>query len=579
MDKRWNLTPLYSGFDAAEFLNDIEQFKAQIKVLSTLADDLKNGETAGGLDFLNQYNQTLSHFDRLYNFAQLTYCTDVTDEAATTYQSKLMGIYSELTPATVAFNRWLTTLENFDQWINSDPTLKAHGFFLNKGRNEAKYLLSGEEELLIARLKQSGSDAWSNLQMDLTAGLLVPITLDGKEQTLPLAEIRNLAYHADQHTRKTAYEAELEGYKQIDRPVAAALNGIKGEVITLGKRRGYESALEQTLIDSNMDRNILDTMNQTVKRYLPQLQEYFLKKAKKLGHEGALPYYDLSASVGASKTYSYDEAKNFIIEQFNQFDPRVGDFATRAFDEAWIDLNPRQGKIGGAFCCNVHTLKESRILSNFTGTFEDVITLAHELGHGYHNECAKNETYLNNSTPMPLAETASIFCETLVKQASIKDATGTLKEELIEADLDDAVSLIVDIYSRFRFETELFNSRAQGPLSVAQINQLMENAQLEAYGSALETRHPYMWLVKPHYYEAGFNYYNFPYTFGLLFARGIYALYEQTPAGFPDRLRSLLASTAKGSIKDVATSAGIDLTDQTFWEDALKGLVNQIKAL
>ena len=236
----------------------------------------------------------------------------------------------------------------------------------------------------------------------------------------------------------------------------------------------------------------------------------------------------------ADMKFSYEEGTKFVEKNFRTFSDHLGDFANKAINKNWIDVKPREGKVGGAFCENLHFIGESRILLNYGDNFGDVVTLAHELGHGFHGECLNNETTLNSDYPMPIAETASTFCETIIKKAAIKDATKDEALTILETEISDCTQVIVDIYSRFLFEKSFFESRKESALSVEEIKELMVNAQKEAYGDGLDPNflHPYMWAWKPHYYDTEYNYYNFPYAFGLLFAKGLYAEYLKKGAGF-----------------------------------------------
>lgn len=358
------------------------------------------------------------------------------------------------------------------------------------------------------------------------------------------------------------------------------MNNIKGEVITLAAKRGYASPLEQALLESRMDGGILEALLGAVRDSLPSFRRYFRAKARMLGHENGLPFYDLFAPVGSlAGRYSYREARDYIVRHFYSFSERMGALAEQAFDNRWIDAEPRRGKVGGAFCSNLHAIRESRILSNFDGSFNSVITLAHELGHAYHGLCLHQESALNSRYPMPIAETASTFCETIVTRAALRTAEPGEKLFILEKDLSAAAQVVVDIYSRFLFESELFRLRESRSLAVEELKELMLQAQKEAYGDGLdETRlHPYAWIAKPHYYNAARNYYNFPYTFGLLLALGLYAEYQKCGREFVPRYDALLAATGKNSLADVARIAGIDLYSGAFWRQSLSQVVENVE--
>lgn len=441
-------------------------------------------------------------------------------------------------------------------------------------------MLSEKEEVLISKLTNTGSTAWSNLQNMISSTLVVDINIDGEEKQLPLPVVRNMAHDKDPAKRKLAYEAELKAYKKIEESSAAALNGIKGEVITLAELRGYKSPLEETLKDSRMDEETLNAMLTAMKEFLPVFHKYYRKKAEILGYENGLPFYEMFAPMGGvNRTFTYEEAMDYIIENFRSFSDRLADFVQNAYEKNWLDVEPREGKRGGAFCSNLHSIGESRIMANFNGSFSNMTTLAHELGHAYHGLNLKDETILNSGYPMPIAETASIFNETIVVNAALKEANDEEALSILEASISDAGQVIVDIYSRFLFETELFERRKTHPLSVNELKEIMLEAQKQAYGDGLDhdILHPYMWLNKTHYYSAGRNFYNFPYAFGLLFSKGLYAEYLKRGEEFVKEYDELLNATGKNNIKDVALRMGIDVSDPEFFRNSLRLIEKDIE--
>ncbi len=373
----------------------------------------------------------------------------------------------------------------------------------------------------------------------------------------------------------------MKAWETVKEPLAASLNGIKGAVNTLNRKRGREDALHASIDAARMDRESLNAMLEAMKDSFPMFQRYFLAKAKRLGKE-KLPWWDVFAPVGNStKSYSYQEAREFILEQFGSFSPKLEALAQRAFNEDWVDAEQRVGKRGGAFCMGVPNVKESRILSNFDGTFDQVSTLAHELGHAFHNQCIYNagKTPLQSETPMTLAETASIMCETIVTNALLDKSTDPADElSILETSLNGASQVIVDIYSRYLFEKEVFERRVDAELSAEDFCEIMENAQKATYGDALDERylHKYMWTWKPHYYSAGLSFYNFPYAFGLLFATGLYAIYQQQGDEFIPDYINLLASTGEGRAAELADHFGINIREKKFWEDSLKVIEKQV---
>lgn len=571
----WDLTPLYSSFESNAFQQDFLLLKQKIKEITVWCNQnlTDTSQTKEKLEFYLSSQNTLGDlFSRLYDFTLLTSSTDTENETANQYTDLLEENITELTAPDTFFQKWVCTLPEEEFSFSSSPLIQEHQFYLNQIRLQGKYLLSDAEEVILAKMKTTGSSAWGRLQEQLTSTLSITLSLQGKKQTLPLSAVRNLAYSSDPKTRQTAFQAELDSYPSIAPSVAACLNGIKGEVNLVSDMRGFSSPLEMTLVHSRMDQETLDAMFSAIKESLPFFESYFQKKASLLGHQNGLPFYDLFAPIGNLTTeYTYQEAQSFILEHFSSFSQKLGDYAEKAFQHHWIDVYPKEGKRGGAFCSNLHSIGESRILTNFSGTFNDVITLAHELGHGYHGDCLAGQSYLNSDYPMPIAETASTFCETLVKNAALKKASPQEAQAILEADICDNAQVIVDILSRFLFESAVFERRRQGSLSVRELCNLMTEAQKQAYGKGLntDTLHPYMWLCKSHYYDADYNYYNFPYAFGLLFAKGLYAHYQKLGKSFVPLYDQLLASTGSASLLEVAQLAKIQLHDKEFWKNSL----------
>ncbi len=571
--KPWDLNDLYQGFnetyeaDLTKFDHLIEDYIKHVR--SDAKDPITYIET-----YLKIEEDIVKISRTLGSFAMLTMATDVTNQVAPGYMAKLQKIGRKATAEDVLFTRYLVD-KDLDALAKKSELINKYLYQLKKSQEDAKYLLSESEEVLYAKLRELASASWGQLQSITTANL--PVAYRGKEITL--SEVRNLANDGDASVRKDAYEAELKAYLQIEDQVAMALSNIKREVVIMNELRGYTHVLEKTLNQSNMTKETLDAMIESMKDFRPHFERYLQVKAKYLGHDNHLPFYDLFAPVGKlDKTYTHEEAESLVLEAFYGYSKRLGDFAKKAFENAWIDVYPKKGKRGGAFCSNQPQIKQSRIMTNFTGSLSDVLTLAHELGHGYHGEVISDNAPLHWSYPMPLAETASIFCENIVLNhllSQIKDPKERLS--ILENSLQGDTQVIIDILSRFIFETNLF-AKATGPVTKNQMKEMMIEAQKEAYLSGLDHNqlHPFMWLNKGHYYSAGLNFYNFPYAFGLLFGLGLYAQYEKNPRSFLKSYDDLLSLTTKTSVEACAKSMGIDVTKKDFWYDSLEQIKKDI---
>jgi oligoendopeptidase F len=352
--------------------------------------------------------------------------------------------------------------------------------------------------------------------------------------------------------------------------LSAALNGIKGEANTLQGRRAWPDPLDEAVFNANIDRDTLDALIGAAREAFPDLRRYLRRKAGLLG-QAHLAWYDLFAPVGdAGRSWAWPAAVAFLEEQFGAYSDRLRVLMTRAAEERWIDAGPRPGKTDGAFCMHLRG-DESRILHNFTPSYDGVTTLAHEMGHAYHNLNEAGLTPLQRQTPMTLAETASTFCETIVKEAVLTGASRPEQLFIVEQSLQGATQVIIDIVSRFDFERSVFAKRRELELSSAEFSALMLDAQRATYGDGLDDglRHPFMWAAKGHYYIEGLSFYNFPYLFGLLFGLGLYARYREDPAGFRAGYDDLLAHTGRADAATLAAGWGIDLRDPAFWRSSL----------
>ncbi len=578
----WDLTPLYASFDSPEYQRDIKKFEELIKdLVKWTEENLKDTENAPHKveEFLRKYIEIEEIGEKVGHYAFLTMSVEADNEDAAKYADRVQVLASLLTPAMVRFERFLASLESLDDVLKT-PLAKEHEYWLRKRREHARRLLTEKEEEVIAQMKTTGGYSWSRLRGTVTAKLTGTIEIDGEEKELSINALRNMAYDKDPEIRRKAYEAELAAYPKVEDTVASALNYIKGEYIFITKRRGYSDPLQATLEYMHLDRDTFETVMGVIRENLDVFRKYLRHKAKLLGHEGGLPWYDLFAPIGKfEKKYTIDEAKEFILSVFKQFDEELYGLARRAFEEKWIDYTPRKGKRGGAFCAKVHTIGQSRIMANFDGSFDGITTLAHELGHAFHNYNQRNESILNATSPMPIAETASIFNEVLVIEKTLPTLEKDEQVFVLEKDISGNTQVIVDIMSRFIFESEVFRRRAEGVISVAGLKEIMLNAQKEAYGDGLdhEYLHPYMWLIKPHYYSPDLHFYNFPYAFGLLFSRGLYAMYKREGEEFIPKYKELLRNTGKYDVEDIGSIIGVDLRERFFWQASMEGLAEEIE--
>ncbi len=580
----WDLTNVYPSLESKEFEAAVEQVKTQVGELESLFAEKVSKTDAGtplpelaGLvgESLNRFNEMYELSGTVNAFIHSFVATDSRDTLAMKKMSEFQMVGVRMQNLAVQFQAWIGKLAPvLDGIIAANETAKAHAFALKDAAEQSKYMMAENEEALAAELGLSGASAWNKLQGTVTSQLTVDFELDGEVKKLPMPALINLHSHPDESVRRRAYEAEMAAWKSVEEPLTAAMNGIKGTANTLNKRRGREDALHAPIDMARIDRPTLEAMMGAMEASFPMFRKYFKAKAKRFGKE-KLAWWDVFAPSGnANKEYSWEEARAFILENFGKFSPELEAFAKRAFDNLWIDGEQREGKRGGAFCMGVPGVKESRVLCNFDGTLDQVSTIAHELGHAFHNECAyqAGKTEIQQDTPMTLAETASIMCETIVMEAVLAQATDPQEElAILETRLIGDAQVIVDIYSRFLFEKEVFERREKSELSAEDLCDIMDRAQAATYGDGLDEnyRHKYMWTWKPHYYYPGLSFYNFPYAFGLLFGLGLYAIYQQRGEAFVEDYKNLLASTGEAPAADLAARFGIDIRSRKFWEDSL----------
>jgi len=569
---------MYSGFESEGYKKDKQELSDTLVRLEKRLENNALWEDSG-LQPLEEILPLLNKAHDLYeNLESYTYCLYSVDTADTRALNALNALEEQSVPFTgvlVRFrNRLAETGTTEKEWQNSG-ILCDYIYYLQKSVEEQNYQLSPGEEDLAADLSRSGGSAWSRLHNTISSSLK---TDWNRSESRTVTQLRLMASDPDREIRKMAWEKELKCWESMEIPLAAALNGVKGFSHTLNSRRGYKRTLDRSIRQAGMSAETLDAMIGSMKESLPQFRRFMKAKASAMGLE-RLSWYDTVAPLSSLEDeWTWERTKGFITEHFASLSPEYADFARRGFTENWIDVPPRKSKVGGAYCISFPLTEESRIMTNFSGAFNDVSTVAHELGHAWHHDVLKKAPALHRHYPMTLAETASIFSETLVFQACYSQAKPEQKLSLLDSTLMDSNQVITDILSRFLFEKELMERRAKGEVSPGELNQMMLQAQEATYGDALhETeRHPWMWAVKGHYYSQDLAFYNFPYAFGLLFALGLYTLYEEMGSSFEPLYRRVLMKTGRASAEDCAAEAGLDIRNRDFWDRSLEVIRKQI---
>lgn len=591
---RWNLNSIFPSFDSSDYAN-------AKKTLASLAKDLplhaekgldsatwtKEQVLSWLLTALELENKADLYVRTLSSYCYAQYSTNTADSRALNELNSIDELSLPFASASVVFLNTLALHEKTVYSLLDESTeLSQYRFYIEDSLFWQKKQMSANEEALAADLARSGSDAWGRLQEQLTSTAdCLWDAATGERKTL--VELRALAYNPDRSIREKAYHKEQEICKNLSISVAASINGVKGTSISLNKRRGWlgtqgdfplSPALEKSVAQGRLSPKALKALIISMEESLPYWRSYLKTKAKLLGQDSCA-FYDLFAPVGQDfKQYTWQEVEAIVTRCFESFSPRLGAFARRAFSSGWIDGESRSGKISGAYCTDMPLVKETRVLANFDGAFNTVTTIAHELGHAFHSDCVMDLPAILQNYPMTLAETASIFAETIVFNEVLASSNEKEKLALIEVHLQDGCQILVDILSRFYFERSVFAERIQGELSAQDLCAKMLEAQKASYGDGLnpELLHPYMWLVKTHYYSSDLAFYNFPYAFGQLFGMALYARYQKEGPSFAKTYESLLRETGRMDAVTLTAQAGFDIEDPAFWQGGIDLFIAEI---
>jgi pepF/M3 family oligoendopeptidase len=610
---RWNLDSVFPGFDSPEY----SRAKARLgELAASCVAHMDNAPLPSCADcgpspiqkkkFETWLEAALSLEDEsdilsrtLSSYCYAIYSTNTGDKRAMNEINAVDEIALPFAKAEVLFLNALAAHEDeVRELIAANPEIGKFKFYLEDALFWQKKQMSAAEEDLAADLARSGADAWGRLQEQLTS--TVDVLWDEKTgERKTLVELRALAYDKDAGIREKAFVKELEACKSIGISVAACLNGIKGTAISLNERRHWSGksagnadlagssaadsfalspALEKSVCQGRLSPKALAALIGAMEESLPHWRRYLKAKARLLG-KSTCSFPDLFAPVGGHfPEYAWDDVKRIVVENFSSFSPRMGDFAKRAFESNWIDAESRSGKVSGAYCTDMPLVKETRVLANFDGAFNSVTTVAHELGHAFHSDVVKDLPGLQQDYPMTLAETASIFAETVVFESELAKAPEEARLGLIEVHLQDGCQILVDILSRFHFEQSVFAGRKEGELTMDDYCARMTDAQKRTYGDGLaaDGYHPFMWLVKCHYYSSELAFYNFPYAFGQLFGMALYARYRKEGSAFAKAYEEILLETGRMDAVSLTARAGFDIESKEFWKSGIDVFVAQI---
>jgi len=542
--------------------------------LTNLQTELNDSSAESWKKFLLGMQTIMQDLELLISFASCLSSQNVNDMDAIAIESEGDLFVSQFEKIRTGFEA-LAMRQPDDEWkkLLADDDLIEVSFYLNEMRDQAKMKMSVEKESLALDLAVNGYHAWNRLYDKMGGDLKVSFTENGESKILSLGQVASKDASSDRKIREQAFDKMTEAWKTQADLAAMTLNAQAGFRLSLYKQRGWDSYLYEPLAISRLNKESLDAMWAAISKSIQKLSPYIEAKKSLLGID-KFRWYDQSAPCGDSdKSWVYDNAANFIVDNVRGFSDDLADFCRNAIDKNWIEAEDRPSKRGGGFCTGTGALRESRIFMTYSDTYDDLLTLAHELGHAYHSHVLKDTPYFATIYPMTLAETASIFSEMLVTDAALS-ACDKKQEKimLIDQKIQQAFVFFCNIYCRYLFECKFYEERQKGVINQDGLCELMSQAQREAFGPLLDESgmHPYFWASKLHFFFTDYPFYNYPYTFGYLFAGGVYDRARSEGSSFSANYKSLLADTGKMTSEQVAQKhMGVDLTKPDFWESAV----------
>ncbi|MFJ7679256.1 M3 family oligoendopeptidase [Peribacillus sp. NPDC097197] len=576
----WDLDVFFKGgSSSAEFLLLMDEIKQEVTELDQAVCLLNSeGSEKTLIKALDLYKVTKMKMEQAGAFIGCLEAQNVQDKKAGQLRVKLMKVEASLKVALSRLDEKLVQLDDdwFENVFKKEP-LNELAYVLNERRDRAKEKLSVQEESLITQLSMDGFEGWSQMYDTLVGSMTVPF----KGEELSIGQAANKFSSPDQSVRNELFTAWERAWEEKGELFARTLNHLAGFRISVNEKRGWNDILKEPLEICRMKKETLESMWQVIADNKEPLVRFLHRKAEML-EVGKLSWADLDAPIAVtatSKVMEYQEGADFIIGQFSKFGSQLADFTQKAFKDSWIEAEDRPGKRPGGFCTGFPLDHQSRIFMTYSGTPSNVSTLAHELGHAFHSHVMGNIHPLNRSYAMNVAETASTFAEMVVADAALKEASS--EEEkliLLEDKIQRSVALLMNIHARFLFESRFYEERKQGYVSAERLNELMVDAQKEAYGDALDEYHPTFWASKLHFYITDVPFYNFPYTFGYLFSLGIYAKALNEPAGFEEKYIALLQDTGSMNVESLAKKhLGVDITTRGFWQEAVSTCMQDVE--
>lgn len=577
----WDMESVFAGgSDSPAFHEKISNLQEKLKEFDRLVNDWNSQEDAPDykqLDIILSERETLEKgIGETRTFISGLSSADVNDTAARTNLNIVTQLSTKLSNSLVVFQKKITDIsdEAFKHLLEQ-KTFKQSAFPLNEIREQAQKLLSTEEEELLNNLSVDGFQGWGTMYNELVAAIEVPFEEAGEITSYSAGQAENkMNAEKDSKKRSEMLESWENAWAEKADLFANTLNHLAGFRLSEYEAHEILDYMEPPLEYNRMESDTLNAMWDTISANKGKIVDYFERKAKLLDLK-KLSWLDVTAAVNVGdfeeKEYTFTEAADFIMENFESFSPKMAQLAEQAFEEQWIEAEDRPGKRPGGYCANLPESKQSRIFMTFSGSSDNVSTLAHELGHAFHSSVLRDLPILNQKYAMNVAETASTFAELVVSDATIENANSEAEKiSLLDEKISRSATMMMNIHARYLFERSFHEERQKGIVSAKRLSELMLDAQKEAYKDALETYHPMFWAAKLHFYNTGVPFYNFPYTFGYFFSLGIYARALETDGSFEEEYIALLRDTASMSTEDLAQKhLQVDLKKSDFWQEAI----------
>jgi len=581
----WDLEVIFPGGSRShEFRIYMDEIKVGLEHFSTLVDDYRPGKQETNysqlVEIVEAYAKIKKQFSEAAAFISCLSAQDMQDEQANILVAERSGLGAELSGVVTKLVE-KCVLINDQSWDNlmKQSDLKEVAYVLNEARDEAKEKLPIEQEMLINDLSVDGYEGWGQMYDAIVGNINVAIKEDGETNFYSVGQATNKLNDPNRSVRKHVFEQLDKVWRDQGGLFGQTLNHLAGFRIQKYKHRGWTEILKEPLTINRMKQTTLDVMWKAITDHKPTFIKYIDRKAEIIEID-KLSIYDIEAPLTSTEEkLSYTEGAHFIINHFRKFSPKMADFAQMAFEKRWIEAEDRDGKRPGGFCTSFPDSEQTRIFMTYSGTAANIATLAHELGHAYHQHVMNDMNALNQGYAMNVAETASTFAEMLVADASVKNAINKdEKISLLEDKIQRSVAFFMNIHSRFIFEQQFYEERKAGMVSVTRLNELMVEAQKEAYCNSLSEYDPTFWSSKLHFHITGVPFYNFPYTFGYLFSLGIYAHAQEQGDTFEEDYIALLRDTGRMNVEELAMKhLNVDLTQPDFWEHAIQLCIQDVE--